>query len=98
MLTCVYILADVGIVCAVRAYMMARPASLENSLALHRLNCVDRPSGFGDISVASLENMLRSSAAGKFAFFAYVPVLSSRLRAVCPFHLPWGCPDDSRLQ
>ena len=20
------------------------------------------------------------------------------LRAVCPFHLPWGCPDDSRLQ
>ena len=70
--------------------MMARPASLKNSLALHRLNqCVDRPSSFGDTSVASLENMLRSSAAGKFAFFAYVPVLSSRLRAVCPFQLPW---------
>ena len=78
--------------------MMARPASLENSLAFHRLNCVDRPSSFGDISVASLENMLRSSATGKFAFFAFVPVLSSRLRAVCPFHLPWGYPDDSRLQ
>ena len=29
--------------------MMTRPASLENSLALHRLNCVDRPSSFGDI-------------------------------------------------
>ena len=48
---------------------MARPASLENSLALHRLNCVNRPSSFGDISVANLENMLRSSATGKFAFF-----------------------------
>ena len=57
--------------------MMARAASLENLLELHRLNCVDRPSSFGDISVASLENMLRSSAAGKFAFFAYVPVISS---------------------
>ena len=74
---------------------MARPASLENSLALHRLKCVDRPSSFGDMSVASLENMLRSSAAGKFAFFAYVPVL--QLAFTCPFHLPWGCPDDSRL-
>ena len=61
--------------------MVARPASLENSLALHRLNCIDRPSSFGDISVASLENMLRSSAAEKFTFFAYVPVLTSRLRA-----------------
>ena len=49
--------------------MMARRASLENLLALHRLNCVDRPSSFGDISVASLENMLMSSATGKFAFF-----------------------------
>ena len=78
--------------------MTTRPASLETSLALHRLNCVDRPSSFGDISVASLENLLRLSATGKFAFFAYVPVFSSRLRAVCPFHLPWGCPDDSRLQ
>ena len=78
--------------------MIARTASLENSLAIHRLNCVDRPSSFGDISVASLESMLRSSATGKFSFFAYVPVFTSRLRAVCPFHLPWGCPDDSRLQ
>ena len=59
--------------------MMARPASLENSLALHRLNCVDRPSCFGDISVASLENMLRSSAARKLAFFAYVPVFTCSL-------------------
>ena len=64
--------------------MTARPAYLEKSLALHRLNCVDCPSSFGDISVASLGNMLRSSATGKFAFFAYVPVFSSRLRAVCP--------------
>ena len=78
--------------------MMALPASLENSLELHCLNCVDRPSNFGDISVASLENMLKSSAAGKFAFFAYVPMLSSRLHAGCPFHLPWECPDDSHLQ
>ena len=74
MLTCLYILADAGKVCAVRAQMTARPASLENSLALHRLIYVDCPSSFGDISVASLENMLRSSATGKFAFFAYVPV------------------------
>ena len=50
--------------------MTTRAASLENSLALHRLICVDCPSRFGDISVASLENMLRSSATGKFAFFA----------------------------
>ena len=62
MLTCLYILADAGRVCAVHAWMTARPASLENSLALHRLICVDCPSSFGDISVASLENMLRSSA------------------------------------
>ena len=50
--------------------MTARPASLENALALYRLNCVDCPSGFGDISVASLEKMLRLSATGKFTFFA----------------------------
>ena len=69
MLTCLYILADAGKVCAVRAQMTARPASLENSLALHRLKCVDCPSSFRDISVTSLGNMLRSSATGKFTFF-----------------------------
>ena len=69
MLTCLYILADAGKVCAVRAWITARPASLENSLALHRLICVDCPSSFGDISVASLENMLRSSATRKVRVF-----------------------------
>ena len=68
--------------------MTARPASLENALALHRLNCVDCLSSFGDTSVASLGNILWLSATGKFAFFPYAPVFSSRLRAVCPFHLP----------
>ena len=77
--------------------MTARPASLENALALHHLNCVDCPSSLEDISVASLGSILRLSAAGKFAYFPYVPVFSSRLRAVHQFHLPWGCPGDSRL-
>ena len=74
--------------------MMARPASLENSLALHCLNCVDRPSSFGEISVASLENMLRSSAAGKL--LTGVPVLA--FTCSLPDPLALGMPDDSRLQ
>ena len=50
--------------------MRARPAFLLNVLELHCLNCVDCPSSFGDMSVASLGNLLRSSATGKFAFFS----------------------------
>ena len=49
--------------------MSARPVSSEyalaHSLALHRFRCVDRLSSFGDISVISLVNILRSSATGQ---------------------------------
>ena len=48
---------------------MARAASLENALALHCLICVDGPSSFGDISVASLGNILRLSATGSSRSF-----------------------------
>ena len=72
-----------------RAQMSSRAASLENLLALtfHRSKCVDCPSRFGDMDVgsSSTSNMLRSSATGLFAFTCQ-----------CPFHLLWGCPDDSR--
>ena len=66
--------------------MTARPASLENSLGRHRLICVDCPSSFGDISVASLENMLRLSAAGKFTFFCLRA--SVKLTFTCSLPVP----------
>ena len=70
---------------------------LGNSLALHRLNCVDRPSSFGDIDYQCRKFGEHAQVLlhGSSRFFASVPV-PSRLRAVCPFHLP--CADDSRLQ